>query len=467
MTADLRALPLSQVSRDIWTVSRLNREARAVLEGSFPLLWVQGEVSNLAQPASGHLYFTLKDEAAQIRAAMFRPKRLLLRFRPANGQQVVVRGRVSLYDTRGDFQLLIESMEPAGEGLWRQELEQLRQRLAGEGLFDEATKRALPRYPRQVGLITSPSGAALHDLLTVLARRLRALPIVIYPVSVQGDAAVAEITRALELAGRRGECDVLILARGGGAYEDLMAFNDERVVRAIRGSPVPVVTGIGHEVDVTLADLAADRRGATPSAAAELVSPSGEDLAQRLAASRQRLELAARRPLLAARRGLEAATRHLRLLHPAARLRQQAQYVDELERRLKAAAGTRVERAGGRFRGLAAALRSRSPGSRLVPLRYRLHATQRHLDRAMAQTMSARRARLAQAAAGLDALSPLGTLGRGYAIVTRLPDGVIVRRAQDAPPGSRIEARLAEGLLTCLVEAADDIAAQSARIPHG
>jgi exodeoxyribonuclease VII large subunit len=258
-------------SRDIWTVSRLTREVRAVLEGSFPLLWVEGEISNLSQPASGHIYFSLKDEASQVRCAMFRNKRLLLGFRPINGQHVLARVRVSLYEGRGDFQLVVEHLEPAGDGALRLEFERLKRKLAAEGMFDPALKRPLPTFPRQVGLITSPSGAAVRDLISVFGRRFPALPLVIYPTQVQGDGAVADLVEMLTLANRRAECDVLILARGGGSLEDLRAFNDEGLARAVRASAIPVVTGVGHEIDLTLADLVADQRGATPSAAAELV----------------------------------------------------------------------------------------------------------------------------------------------------------------------------------------------------
>ncbi len=322
-SADLPACLLPQAAdtvvdftRDIWSVSRLNAEVRAVLDGSFPLLWVQGELSNLSQPASGHIYFTLKDEAAQVRCAMFRFKRRLLQFKPANGEQVLIRARVGLYEPRGDYQLIAEHMEPAGEGALRVELERLKQRLAAEGLFDEGKKRPLPTFPRQVGLITSASGAALHDLLTVLRRRLPLLPVLIYPAQVQGEGAAATLIEALELANRRAECDLLILARGGGSLEDLMAFNDEGLARAIRASAIPVVTGIGHEVDFSIADLAADRRGATPSAAAELATPSVEHLAQQLQALQRRLPAAQRRTQEALRRKLDHASRHLRLLHP-------------------------------------------------------------------------------------------------------------------------------------------------------
>ncbi|RLA31329.1 MAG: exodeoxyribonuclease VII large subunit, partial [Gammaproteobacteria bacterium] len=261
--------------RDIYTPSRLNLEARTLLEGHFPLLWIEGELSNLARPASGHLYFSLKDARAQVRCAMFRNRNRALRFRPANGQQVLLRARAGLYEGRGEFQLIVESMEEAGHGALQRAYEELRGRLTDEGLFDEALKRPLPTLPRQIGIITSPSGAALHDVLHVLARRFPAIPVVLYPATVQGDEAPNALRAALATAIRRAECDVLLLARGGGSLEDLWAFNDEALARAIRACPIPVVSGIGHETDFTIADFVADLRAPTPSAAAEAISPDG------------------------------------------------------------------------------------------------------------------------------------------------------------------------------------------------
>ena len=438
--------------RDIYSVSRLNSEVRAVLDGSFPLLWVQGEVSNLAQPASGHIYFSLKDEAAQVRCAMFRAKRLLLGFRPANGQQVLARVRVSLFEPRGDFQLLCEHLEPAGEGALRLELERLKRRLAAEGLFDPARKRPLPPFPRQVGVITSPIGAAVHDILSVLGRRMAALPVLIYPVPVQGAGAAAEIVAALELANRRAECDVLILARGGGSLEDLWAFNDEALVRAIRASAIPVVSGVGHEVDFSLADLAADQRAATPTAAAELVSPSGEHLRQRVLALAQRLGAAGRRRLDGLGQRLDTATRHLRLLHPAAALQRQGQALGSLGRRLEAAMAAHLDLSRRRLAPAGLRLRAASPGRGLAGRRLALVGLRRRLGLAVGRALEHRREGLAVAAQGLDARSPLATLARGYALVTRAADGAILRDAAAVAPGERIQARLARGALVCRVE---------------
>ena len=247
--------------RDILTVSRLNSEVRSVLEGSFPLLWVEGEISNLAQPASGHIYFTLKDRHAQVRCAMFRLKRQRLRFLPENGSQVLLRCRVGLYESRGEFQLMVEHMEPAGDGALRQAFEALKEKLAGEGLFDVDYKKPLPEYPRQIGVITSPTGAAVRDILHVLERRFPAAGVVLYPVQVQGETAASEIEAMIRLADHRAECDLLILTRGGGSLEDLAAFNDERVARAIHASTLPIVSAVGHEIDFTIADFVADRRG--------------------------------------------------------------------------------------------------------------------------------------------------------------------------------------------------------------
>ncbi len=439
-------------NRDIYSVVRLASEVRAVLECSFPLLWVRGELSNLAQPASGHIYFTLKDEAAQVRCAMFRAKRMLLGFRPASGQQVLVRARVTLFEPRGDFQLVVEHMEPGGEGALRLELERLKRRLAAEGLFAESAKRPLPPFPRQLGLITSPSGAAVHDLLTVLGRRFPALPVLIYPAQVQGAGAVPSLVEALAVANARAECDVLILARGGGSLEDLAAFNDESLVRAVRASAIPVVTGIGHEVDNTIADLAADRRAATPSAAAELVAPSGEHVTQRVAALGARLLFLEGRLIQGARLRLDAAIRHLRLLHPAARLDRSAQRLDELERRLGEVARARLRSAHSRLDPVARALVARSPKGRLENAAVMLDGFGRRLYLAQTRAAEQWRERLARAAAGLEARSPLATLARGYAIVSRESDGAIVRHPAEAPPGTVIAARLAQGGLRAVVQ---------------
>lgn len=446
------------LTRDIWTVSRLTREARAVLEGSFPLLWVEGEISNLSQPASGHLYFSLKDLAAQVRCAMFRNKRLLLGFRPANGQQVLARVRVSLYEGRGDFQLVVEHLEPAGEGALRLEFERLKRKLAAEGLFDPAHKRPLPAFPRQVGLITSPSGAAVRDLISVFGRRFPALPLVIYPAQVQGEGAAADLLEMLALANRRAECDLLILARGGGSLEDLQAFNDEALVRAIRASAIPVITGIGHEIDFTLADLAADQRGATPSAAAELVSPSAPHLQQRLIALEQRLRQVQGRHLEGLRYRSQVLSHRLQRQHPLAELERRQQRVDDLERRLGEALRQRLDSQRRRRDQAWARLLRLNPVTRLALLRQRLIAIEARLGQAPARQLALRREHLAGLALALDALSPLGTLARGYAILRRTGTGELIRDAAQVAVDDRIEARLGRGALTARIERIERIA---------
>ncbi|HEY0719956.1 MAG TPA: exodeoxyribonuclease VII large subunit, partial [Gammaproteobacteria bacterium] len=287
--SDLFSTPATTPAREVYSVSRLNREARALLEGHFPLMWIEGEISNLTRPASGHIYFSLKDPFAQVRCAMFRMRGMHLVFRPADGMQVLVRARLSLYEPRGDYQLIVEQMEEAGDGALRRAFEQLKQRLHAEGLFESARKRPLPPLPRRIGVVTSPSGAAIHDILTVLRRRFPAIPVILYPVPVQGAGAAAQIATMLRKAGERGECDVLIVGRGGGSLEDLWPFNEEVVARAIAASPIPVVSAVGHEVDVTIADFAADQRAATPSAAAEMVVPDRQEWQLRIERLQERL----------------------------------------------------------------------------------------------------------------------------------------------------------------------------------
>jgi exodeoxyribonuclease VII large subunit len=440
--------------RDIWTVSRLNTEARAVLEGALPLLWIQGEISNLAEPRSGHCYFTLKDPGAQVRCAMFRQRRQYLSFRPANGQQVLLRARLTLYEQRGDFQLKVEHMEPAGEGALRLELERRKRRLAALGLFDEARKRPLPALPRQIGLITSASGAAVHDLLTVLGRRLALVPVLIYPVPVQGERAAEAIIEALALANRRADCDLLILARGGGSLEDLMAFNDEQLAHAIRASDIPVLTGIGHEVDFSIADLAADRRAATPSAAAELAVPSVDTFGQRLASAQRGLASALAARLRSAGIRLEKAIRALRLLHPRARLAQLAQTMDLFELQLTRGVRRRTSAEVARLQRARSALAGASPRRGLIEQRRRLTALAQRLG-AQGQAIPRKsQQRLAGAAGRLEVLNPLAVLRRGFAIVTRERDGRLVRAATDAVAGDALRLRLAEAELRVRVEPA-------------
>jgi exodeoxyribonuclease VII large subunit len=443
-------------TRDIYTVSRLNREARGLLEAGLPSLWIAGELSNLSRPASGHWYFTLKDQDAQVRCAMFRQRNLAVRCAPRDGLQVLLRARVGLYEARGDFQLVVDHLEEAGEGELRRQFETLKQRLAAEGLFDASRKRALPRFPRRIGIVTSASGAALRDVLNVLRRRSRSVPVLIYPVPVQGAGAAREIAAMLALADRRREVDLLLLVRGGGSLEDLWAFNDESLARAIAGLELPLVTGIGHEVDFTIADFVADLRTPTPSAAAELAVPDAAAWLAAIDVTRGRLRAAMARSLARHGEAFGQFQRRLGRLHPAQAVRQRMQRLDELQTRLAGAIGRETRGRRERLRRLAAELGGRSPASRLAALRQRIgHAGARLLPAVRSRTAEAR-SLLRSAARGLEATSPLATLGRGYAIVTLAASGAVVRDPAEAPAGSDIEARLAHGRLRARVLDADD-----------
>ncbi len=427
-----------------------------MLEGSFPLLWVEGEISNLATPSSGHMYFSLKDAHAQVRCALFRSTRNRLRMRPENGMQVLLRARVGLYEGRGEFQLIAEHMEPAGEGALRQAFERLKAKLAGEGLFDTACKRELPGFPRQVGVITSPTGAALRDVLSVLRRRLPALPVVLYPTAVQGGDAPQQIVQALDIANRRAECDVLLLVRGGGSLEDLMAFNDESVARAVAASQIPVVCGVGHEVDFSIADFVADRRAPTPSVAAEMVSPDRQELLRRVLDLQRRGSVALARRRREADNALQSLGRRLQSLHPAQRLRQQQQRVDELDLRLQRALERALQQRAARLANCAVRVRAQTPAHRLARQGAHL-ADQRRRLRAAARLLLERSGkRLYTAVHTLDAISPLATLTRGYAIVSSHPEGELLRDGASVRAGDRVKVRLARGSLICRVEEAGD-----------
>jgi len=438
-------------SRDIYTVSRLNREARGLLEAGLPSLWITGELSNLSRPASGHWYFTLKDEGAQVRCAMFRQRNLMVRFAPRDGLQVLLRARVGLYEARGDFQLVVDHLEEAGEGELRRRFEALKLKLAAEGLFDAARKRALPRFPRRIGIVTSASGAALRDVLHVVRRRNPGLALLLYPVPVQGAGAAREIAAMLALADRRREVDLLLLVRGGGSLEDLWAFNDEGLARAIAALRLPLVTGIGHEVDFTIADFVADLRAPTPSAAAEISVPDAAALIASIGVTAARLRSAAARALGRKRDLRTQLERRLALLHPAQAVRQRMQRLDELQLRLAGAMRRDASARQDRLLRVAAQLAGRSPAPRLAALGQRIaHAGARLLP-AMRSRVTVSRGLLHAAARGLEATSPLATLGRGYAIVTLAASGDVVREAADAPPGTEIEARLARGRLRARV----------------
>ncbi|MDX7900419.1 exodeoxyribonuclease VII large subunit [Aeromonas media] len=437
--------------QQIFTVTRLNSAVRMILEQDLGLVWLTGELSNLAMPSSGHWYFSLKDLSAQVRCAMFKGNNRRVPFRPQDGMQVLVQARVSLYEPRGDYQLIIESMQPAGDGMLALRFEELKRRLGAEGLFDEGHKRPLPREPRAVGLVTSATGAALHDMLTVLGRRAPDLPVFIYPTQVQGSAAIGQIVSAIALANRRAEVDVLIVGRGGGSLEDLWCFNEEAVARAIAGSAIPVVSAVGHEVDVTISDFAADLRAPTPSAAAELVAPDRSARAQRLVHLKQRLVQAISRRQTAARHGFVLLQKRLDHQDPKRRLEQQSQRLDELDRRLQQLLNLRLHQGERRLVNLELRLQARSPSTLLAAGKRRHQLAQERLHTLMNKRQDLAAHRLAMLSARLDGISPLATLGRGYSI-TRTPSGEVISRAAQVSPGQQLVTTLAEGALRVRVE---------------
>jgi exodeoxyribonuclease VII large subunit len=470
----MEAMPgsLARPDRDVYSVSRLNREARVLLERGFGTLWLEAEISNFSRPSSGHWYFCLKDADAQVRCAMFRQRNMLCAFTARDGQKVLVRARIGLYEPRGEFQLIVEHMEDAGLGALQRRFEELRTRLAAEGLFAVERKRPLPTLPKRIGIVTSPTGAAVRDILHVLARRFPGIGVLIYPVAVQGAQAASEIVAALRMAAARAECDVLILARGGGSLEDLWAFNDERLARAIVASPIPVISGVGHEVDFTIADFAADVRAPTPSAAAELAVPDAEEWLLGCRRLGTRLERCMGRRLAAHRERVRWLAGRAAQVSPVARIAQQTQRLDELEQRMSwalrrqlSARAERVQWLQGRTALASPAARLGRQLKRLGDLEQRMCRAVRHLQMlgtrhdALASRLEAaalaalRRARerLLPLVRTLNAVSPLATLERGYAIVVD-QQGRILRDAAEAAEGEIIEARLAVGRLRAKVQ---------------
>lgn len=436
----------------IYSVSELNREASQILQDSLPMLWVEGEISNLARPGSGHIYFSLKDQNAQVRCAMFRGANRNLQFRVEDGQQVLVHARVTIYEPRGSFQLIVEQMEPAGEGLLRRKFEELKTRLAAEGLFDESRKKQLPAVPDRIGVITSPSSAAIRDILHVLERRFAAVPVIIYPVQVQGASAKHEIAAALEMAAERSECDVLIVGRGGGSLEDLWAFNEEIVARAIATCPIPIVSAVGHEIDFTIADLVADLRAPTPSAAAEQVVPDVATWLNATVTLAQRAEAAVRRTLRDRRYIIDQLSGRISRRHPGFILGQFAQRLDELSQRMAMTMRHRTDVEMLQLRGTVARLFAAVPTGEIQRSRQRLHEIQIRLDGAMRMQLDAVQNRIAVMAARLQSVSPLGTLERGYALVTDSRSGALIRTTDELTVGQKITGRLSRGSFSAEVK---------------
>jgi exodeoxyribonuclease VII large subunit len=438
-------------AREVLSPSQLNTLARDLLEGAFPLVWVEGELGNLSRPASGHLYFTLKDARAQVRCALFRPKSQWLKFAPREGLRVLGRGRLTLYEARGDYQLVLDHMEEAGEGALRRAFEELKAKLAAEGLFDAGRKRPLPAYVRRLAVITSPSGAAVRDVLSVLGRRFPLLEVDVLPSLVQGSTAAAQIAALLQRAAAGGRYVVVVLARGGGSLEDLWAFNDEQLARAIAASPVPVVSAIGHETDFSLSDFAADLRAPTPSVAAELLVPDRADLRARLSGLSRTLASAHDNRHRQASQRADRAWLRLQALHPQARFALLRRREAELRQRLDAGLLRALEQRIARLRHAGAVLRALRPERRLAQLRERLFALRGRPQIAIARQLQHETLRLRGLARSLETVSPLATVARGYAILRR-EDGRIVRGTGDAPVGSALDATVADGRLKLRVE---------------
>ncbi|HSM32323.1 MAG TPA: exodeoxyribonuclease VII large subunit [Woeseiaceae bacterium] len=429
------------------TVSQLNREVKTLLERGVGRLWVEGEISNMARPASGHLYFRLKDESAQISAAFFRNRQRGPTHAFKNGDHVLAYGQVSLYEARGDYQLIVEHIEAAGEGVLQRRYEALKKKLAAEGLFDADRKQPIPALPRRIGVITSPSGAAVRDVLSVLGRRFPAVPVVIYPAAVQGDAAPAELIGALQTAIRRDECDVLILTRGGGSLEDLWAFNDEQLARAISECPLPVVSAVGHEVDFTIADFVADVRAPTPSGAAELVVPDRGDWLRAIDTIATRIARQGQRTLENKAQAIDWLSRRLLRASPAARVARQQDKLREIVGRLAAAMRHDLHARGSRLFTLNRGLLQVSPTVRVQRAISRAAELRQRLAAAGRRQVADAGHRLRLTARALNAVSPLATLDRGYAIVTDAATGKALTRASQVNQGDDVRARLAHGEL--------------------
>lgn len=435
---------------DVLSVSQFNRRVQGLIEGSIPLSWIEGEISNLVAAASGHLYFTLKDDESQVRAAMFRGRSRFLGTRPRNGMLVRVRARPSLYLARGEYQLIVEHLEDAGQGSLQRAYEALKARLAAEGLFDAGRKRPIPRFPRAIGIVTSPTGAAIHDILTVLRRRAPWIPLVLYPTLVQGREAAPGIASAIAAANRRAEVDVLIVGRGGGSLEDLWPFNEEMVARAIIASDIPVISAVGHETDVTISDFVADLRAPTPSAAAERVAPPRDELLARIDASLRTLDRHLRGVLQEQAARLALARKGL--VRPDRRLREYGQAFDELDLRGRRALRARVAEETTRLAELSRRLQQASPVRALPARAEQADALRARLARALSARVARQRLALEAAGARLHTVSPLATLSRGYAIVSDT-NGHVLRNAGEASIGQRVSARLGDGTLDCRVEA--------------
>jgi len=436
----------------IFTVSELTRLVKSTLEDSFPEVWVDGEISNLRTHSSGHTYLTLKDEKSQIRAVIFRHQRAGIRFRPEDGQRVIARGRVTVYEPRGEYQILVDYLEPKGVGALQIAFEQLKLKLAEEGLFDDARKRPLPLLPQRIGVITSPTGAAVRDIVRVITRRFANVHILLKPVRVQGEGAAEEIAQAVDVMNRYSEADVLIVGRGGGSLEDLWAFNEEVVARALARSRIPVISAVGHEIDFTIADLVADVRAPTPSAAAELVVRNKEELQQLIDTSRQRIVVSVRGLMEANLRHLSSLTGRRVFTEPLLPIAELQQHVDEARQRAERAMAAKNRQERERVAHMTHKLILLSPSDRLRALMEAVGGLRHRAHQLARQHLMISEERLLRLAKALDALSPLAILGRGYAICRHLPSRAVVKDAAFVAAGDQVEVMVHKGRMICEVE---------------
>ena len=421
-----------------------------MLETSFPLLWIEGEISNFTTPSSGHWYFSLKDSKAQVRCAMFKSRSKSVNFTPKQGDKILIKARISLYEARGEYQLIAEAMEEAGFGELQRQFEALKQKLQSEGLFSPATKQTLPKIPIHIGVVTSPTGAAVKDILSVVKRRFPAIPVTIYPTLVQGESAAAQIAKAIDKANQHNVCDVIILARGGGSLEDLWAFNEEIVARAIFHSKIPIVSGVGHDIDVTIADFVADQRAPTPSAAAELVTPDRQDFLFHLENLRKKMAQHVLLTLRHKQTQLQLTAR--RLKHPQQQLMEQSQHLDHLEIRLQKAVKRQLTIQQTRLQQHIRLFYSLSPARRMLETHQRINELKQRLLSLVRQSINRKQQNLQLNVKTLNALNPLATLERGYSIVSHRNNNCIVRSYNEVEINEELDIKLNHGKLVCTVK---------------
>jgi exodeoxyribonuclease VII large subunit len=443
---------IQQSDKKIYSVSELNRETKTLLSNHFSTIQVEGEISNLSTPSSGHIYFSLKDSKAQIRCAMFKSQLRRVDFTPENGKQIIISAQVSLYETRGDYQLIVDKMQESGDGRLQRAFEQLKTKLLNEGLFEQSRKQDLPEIPKQIGVITSPTGAAIHDVLSVLQRRFPSIPILIYPTVVQGEEAILGISSAIETANQQKQVDVILLVRGGGSIEDLWAFNEELVARAIAQSKIPIICGIGHEVDFTIADFVADLRAPTPSAAAENAVPNQKTWLLKFQAIQLQLQQAMQRRLLFFQQSINWLRNSLQQLHPGQKLLAHAQALDNLEFRLIRAMQNTINHKQSRFKNDSYRLQRQNLEDRILRYQEQQKYLTNRLNRSMHQSLEKMQTKYITLVQTLNAVSPLATLERGYAIVSDVDGGVVISSSQQLSVDDKIKIRFSQGSIVSQVK---------------